>query len=224
MSEPIKFRHVVSLAGVVREQPIGNNGNDKQAGVEIGRLAEALVQIIVDEAPQAFQTRIKALKADPAWASGNKRIDRAISQADGVFFFVDLPAGEAGETYRLRISMPQRATRYGTVETEAVAVNPNEPGEPVQVTQMDVTLPVTQISGTVSKQNGDAIPGAKVHLRGATRFVETQGDGGYRLSHLLAGKPLLEVTAAKFETFQQRVALTAGQTLEIDVHLTAKAE
>jgi|GEM_PF-3282894 len=219
MSESVKLRHVVSLAGVVREQSSDPSDATARAGLEVNRLAGAQVEILVDEAPQAFQTKMKAVQSDPAWATRGKRIDRATSQSDGVFFFLDLPPGEAGETYRLRVSMPHRGSRYGIVETDPIAVQPNLVGEQVQVAQVDVELPVTQIVGSVTDQNGQVVPRARVRLRGDARSVESGEDGSYRLRHLLAGKPTLEASSAGFETALQRVELVAGQTLELDIVL-----
>lgn len=222
MIEPVRLRHVVSLAGVVREQPLdasASGNNHTHTRMEIGRLSGALVEILVERAPQAFQRKIAALKTDPMWATRGRRIDRTTSQTDGVFYFVDLPPGESGETYTLRVSMPHRATRFGVIETAPVKVEANVPGDRVQVTQVDVVLPVTRIVGKVTDQAGEPLVRANVRLVGTSRVAKSGEDGRYHLSYLLAGRPTIEASLAGYQILQQPVELQAGRTLELDLAL-----
>lgn len=226
MNEPLTIRHVVSLAGIVHEPLAPENADapDKESKKpEPKRVSGALVEILVNEAPRAFQSLFEARKADPAWQREDKRIDRTHSRRDGAFFFADLPPGEPGETYRLRVSTPQMGTRYGTVETAPVTVQQNPAGSTVQVAWVDVELPVTEIRGTVVDSNDAAVVRARVHLFGDNHFVRTEENGHFRLARLLAGDSTLEVLADKFETFRQKVGLRPGQVLDIDVRLQPKS-
>jgi len=222
MNDSLAIRHVVSLAGVVHEPPAPDGTNEQRTEIEPLRVAGALVEIMVEEAPRVFQEMIEARKADPTWSREDKRIDRTRSRRDGAFFFIDLPPGDPDESYRLRVSLPGSGGRYQPVETAPVAVQQNPPGSPVQVAWVDVELPVTEIRGRVADQHGAAIAGAKVQLRGETHSARAGEDGLFRLARLRAGNQIVEVSAARFVTFQQKVELRPGQVLTIDVQLQPK--
>ncbi len=83
-----------------------------------------------------------------------QRIDQTWSQADGIFFFVDLPTGNPGESYRLRVSMPNMGTRCKTAETEPIQVHANPEGQPVQTVWAPITLAPTRIRGTAKYREG----------------------------------------------------------------------
>lgn len=142
----------------------------------------------------------------------HQRIDQARSAADGIFFFVNLPPGD----YILRTSVPELGSRYGTVETDPahpVQVQPPpDSGQPAQVAQVVVALPTTRVRGKVTAAPaGDPLPGAAVRLLGDTTIVKTGEDGSYDLSHQIAGKPTLRVTATRFRPLTRHVELAAGQ-------------
>jgi len=231
MSQPMTFRHVVSIAGMVREEPVPAAGDENNNGNHNGRqrarpplrIANALVEIIVDEAPQAFQTMVAARRADPAWRQRRTRLDRTWSEADGIFYFLDLPPSAADGHYRLRISVPHMGTRYGVVETEPLQVQENPAGPPGQVAWTEVELTPTRVHGTVKRLNADdttqPLAGASVRLRGDTKMVRTKADGSYQLAPLVAGQPTLEVSAPSFETYTETLELAAGHDLEVNVWL-----
>ena len=203
MNGAITFRHVVSIAGVVRDK------------ANKARLANALVEII--EGPPAFQAIVNACKANPAWQNRRDRIDRTWSQADGIFTFVDLPPGA---NYRLRISIPSLGTQYGTVEIDALEVKQPMEYQPIPVTRADVALPPTRIHGVVTDQaTSEPLAGARARLYGDTQIVVTTDNGVYELTRLVKGAPTLEVTAAKFVTVVKKVELAAGQDRIEDIQL-----
>jgi hypothetical protein len=194
MSAGIRIRHVVSIAGAVQDR-----ASQK-------RLGGALVQIT--GGPPAFQTMLAAQAADPAWQRRRQRLDQALSQADGIFTFLDLPPGP----YRLRISAPEHGSRYGIVEMGPVQVQPAPDSGPVPVVEVTAALPPTRIHGTVTEAaSGNPLPGAAVRLLGDTAVVKTGDDGTYELSQQIAGRPALQVTAARFQPATRRIELVAGQ-------------
>ena len=81
--------------------------------------------------------------------SQRKRIDHTWSRADGVFYFLDLPPGEDGESYQLRVSVPDTGTRYGTVECKPIQVQTNAKDERVQPAWVPVELSSTRLRDTV---------------------------------------------------------------------------
>lgn len=155
-----------------------------------------------------------------AWQRRHPPFDHTYSQGDGVFFFPDLPPGEPGEQYRLRVSVPNKGTRYGVVETESVTVLVRPEGRPATPARVDVELPVTRIHGRVTDDAAEPVAGARVRLRADTTVVRSRADGRYELSQLLAGNPSLEVLAPGFVTFSQSIdALAVGESRQVDVTL-----
>jgi hypothetical protein len=215
MNDSITIRHVVAIAGVVRAVRITDQ-IDHTTWRE-GRIPNALVEIIAG--PPAFETLVTTLAAIPAWERQHQRIDRAWSQADGVFFFQDLPPGD----YRLRISAPAWGTRYGSTETDPIMVPPAPVGERVRMQWVEVTLPVTRVQGVVTDGGtGDPIPGATVRLRGDATIVLTKEDGSYELIRLVQGKPLVEASAPNFKGATRRVELAPGQARTVNFRLESR--
>jgi nucleoid-associated protein YgaU len=202
MSTGIRIRHVVSIAGVVQDRAT-------QA-----RMAGALVEIT--DGPPAFHAILAAHAADPAWRQRAERIDRTVSKPDGIFTLVDLPAGP----YRLRVSAPEQGSRYGVVEAGPFKVRTAPPDGPFVATQAPIDLPPTRIRGVVSDAStGQPVALARVRLRGDAAVVKTGDDGAYDLNRQIAGKPTLEVTAARFQSITRHVELAAGQERVEDVAL-----
>ncbi|MEZ4733114.1 MAG: carboxypeptidase-like regulatory domain-containing protein [Caldilineaceae bacterium] len=235
MSDTKPIHHTVAIAGVVQ---------DKVSQV---RLAHALIEII--SGPSTFQTRVQAQAADPAWLRQPARIDRTWSQADGIFFFLDLPEG----SYRLRVTMvdlppqdyrlrgslvtspphdyrlhtplSQLGTRYGlfaTDEKHPLQVVAPQDGKPAPIARADVQLPPTRIHGVVTAlESGEPVVGAKVRLRGDPTVISTQDDGRYELVRLVAGKPTVAVAAAGYKVATRSVSLNPGQDRMVNFKLQA---
>lgn len=221
--------HVVSIAGCVREQPdplaaaappaapIVPPAHDPAYSAP--RLGGALVEIV--SGPPAYEA-LRAHQA-AALAAGTRlrrpRCDRTYSQADGIYYFTDLPPGD----YMLRAGAPQHGTRYGTAATEAplqVLPRPDPgAGQPVgtfAVGTFDAWLPVTGLRGVVRRQDtGDPIFMAQVRLRGEPQLLRTDVDGRYALRRLPAGRHVFEVSAAGFAPVQQAVTLERGKEVII---------
>jgi hypothetical protein len=215
MSEGIKIRRVVSIAGVVRAlraiDPIDH------ATWREGRIPEALVEITAG--PPAFETMVATLAANPGWDRQRQRIDRVWSQADGVFYFLDLPPGD----YRLRLSAPSWGSRYGSAESDPITVLPAPVGERVQMRWVEVALPVTSVQGIVTHaETGDPIPGVSVRLRGDATGVRTREDGSYELLRLVQGRPLVEASAPQFRIATRRVELAPGQARTVNFRLVPR--
>lgn len=194
MDTGIRIRHVVSIAGAVRDK------------TTLLRVGGALVEIV--EGPPAFRALLETQAADPAWRRRLDRPDRVFSQPDGIFCFVDLPPGP----YRLRVSAPELGTRYGAVEIGPFEVQATPADGPFPVARADVDLPPTRIHGVVTDAvSGNPVPAARVRLLGDTVVVKTGDDGAYDLSRQIAGKPTLQVTASRFQSQTRQLELAAGQ-------------
>jgi hypothetical protein len=213
MSNGATIRHVVAIAGVVRAAPTGDGQIDHTTWRE-GRIADALIEIIAG--PPAFETLVSTLTTIPGWNHQRKRIDRAWSAADGVFFFIDLPPGD----YHLRSSVPTWGTRYGSKEIGPITVPPTPVGTRVKPSWAEITVPVTRVHGTVTHHDtGEAMSGVSVRLRGDAFTVLTKTDGSYELARLVQGTPLVEAVAPNFKIASRRVELVPGQDRTVNFRL-----
>jgi hypothetical protein len=200
---PFELTWAASIAGQVTDLVTGRP------------IAEARVEIL--KGPQAFETKRRILANDPGWEAKSERLDRAFSQTDGIYLFVNLPAG----LYKMRVTGPPPSSRYATVETPFVRVwaTRDEAGR-VKLDPADVALSPTRIHGQITRADtGQPVEGARVRLRGDTNVVRSDPEGQYALDNLVASNPTLEVTAAKLITASQAVNLEAGQDLSVDVVL-----
>ena len=81
-----------------------------------------------------------------------------------------------------------------------------------------------QITGTVYDPSGAAIPSATVTVRsvdtGSVREMTTSASGTYTATDLLPGEYQVGATAPGFVQVQQRVTVTVGAKLALDMHLT----
>jgi len=235
MDTGIRIRHVVCIAGAVRDKAtllsvdgklveILEGSPDLQAlraagvlvppGFRTLRIGGALVEIL--EGPPAFRALLEAQAADPAWSRRPDRPDRVFSQSDGIFCFVDLPPGP----YHLRVSVPELGSRYGAVEIGPLDVKAAPAAGPFPVARADVDLPPTRIHGVVTDAvSGRPMPAARVRLLGDTTVVKTGDDGAYDLSRQIAGAPALQVTALNFQPVTRRLALAAGDDCVADFAL-----
>ena len=226
MNAGLECIHSVSIAGCVREKP-GTIGLAALRGDDL-RLAGALVEIVAG--PTAFEALRRAQAA--ALAAGARlrrgRCDRTYSQADGIYFFTDLPPGP----YRLRVSAPQYGTRFGTVDSgpeggpdgpQAIRVlPPPQEGQPWQVAVFDVLLPSTRVRGRVlHADTGEAISMAAVRLRGEAAASRTDREGKFELRRLSAGRITLDIAAAGLRPVQRTFTVGAGEEVEIDdIHMS----
>lgn len=228
MTDTLSLRHTVSIAGIVRKAAINNGplpaSPEEERNLDFKRRIEgAQIEIIVDEAPTAFQRMVAAKKADPFWIHQHERIDRTWSQSDGIFYFVNLPPGDS---YRLRVTAPTKGTRYGMVESVAVTVSERPPDRPMLPVQVDMELPTTRIQGRITDTSTDLaeaaqpIAGALVRLRTDPKAVCTGRDGHYLLDGLVAGTWIVEIVPRGFQPSSHTVVLSAGQDVQLDVSMT----
>ena len=209
MSAAIVIRHVVSLAGCVRESPSAFPPSVARDAER--RLAGVLVQIVAG--PPAFETLRAASALNP---QRQRQADCTHTQADGIYFFVDLPPG----AYHLRISAPEYGSRFGAVEIGPVDVtSPQGTGE-LHAVRADVYLPSTRVRGVVTRTDtGDPVARALVRIRGDPQAVRSDDAGRYELRRLVQGRSTIEISAPDLATARRTVTLAAGDEQVVDIQL-----
>lgn len=168
------LRHQVAIAGQV---------SDKETG-EI--ISNAIVEITA--MPEKFKTlrSLQALQYGEAWERLIKRCDRAITAADGFFYFTDLPPG----TYTLTASLPGAATRY-KIDQATVTFPPTSKTKTANSPKFalaNLFLSPSGIRGKVTDANNIAMGKVTVKILGSGESTVTTDKGGYELMGLEAPK------------------------------------
>jgi len=156
------------------------------------------VEVVITSGPAAWTARLAALHQ----GHPDARPDRMISDGNGFFRWLDLPAG----SYALRAALP--GTRYGvaTGTLDVVASGP---------VSAALALPPTAVTGLI-KGGAPAQPLAQARVRFADSDDTTYSaaDGSFTLSPVEAGSNrVLEVSAQNHVTATQTVTLSQGQTV-----------
>ncbi|MCB0113731.1 MAG: carboxypeptidase regulatory-like domain-containing protein [Caldilineaceae bacterium] len=150
------------------------------------------------------------------------RPDHTRTQADGVYYFLDLPPVDKGGTYQLRVGLPQLGTRYATHTTGPIDLHANPKDQPVQTVWAPIVLQPTRITGAVTYQDDagaqQPVAGALVRVRGDDHRTYTRPSGRFTLG-LEAGRHELTVRASKFQPLSQPIEVAIGQTQIVDVIL-----
>ncbi len=80
-----------------------------------------------------------------------------------------------------------------------------------------------QITGTVLDPSGAAVPNATVSASslatGATRTAQTESGGTYSFTNLLPGEYSVSANTTGFAAFEQRVTVSVGARVGLDIHL-----
>ena len=123
---------------------IGGRAIDAGTSKPIGG---ALVSI--SEMPPAFKSTLerKSIQYGSRWDAMPARPDRAATAADGIFYFLDLPAGK----YTLTVSLPGAGKRYGSASgaaTVSVAANGD-----ITMGFVEIVLQSTAVQGKVTGAN-----------------------------------------------------------------------
>lgn len=79
------------------------------------------------------------------------------------------------------------------------------------------------ITGQITDNNDETIPGANVLLVETSQGAATNAEGNYTISNVEAGTYTLRVTFVGFETSEQEVTVSAGETLEVNITLQPAA-
>lgn len=210
MPRSAPIRHTVSIAGRV---------NDRGSGLPI---AGAVLELVAG--PPAFLSTVAVRSRDPLWVRRKERLNRTVSRADGLFYFLDLPDGGP---YRIEVTVPHRSARYGRQrhkEEIDVPPAPQSPADPIQHRWVDVVLTSTGVSGrVVTMSNGAKEPVAQAEVSIQDGSTKTGEDGAFTIDGLTGPR-----AEARFAVPKARLSATAKgfavQHREIDLKVGAITE
>ena len=183
-------RHQVAIAGRV---------TDRQTRQPV---AGARVQIAACPAAFAAWLAIYARQYGAGWAALAERPDRAVTEADGHYHFMDLPDGQ----YTLAVSLSEAGSRYGTAQVQATVSR--TPEGRITLAAADVTLPPTTLKGQVTGQGVGALILAEVRVEGSGERTLTDAQGNYLLSGIETGGRKIGVTVRGFKSATQTVTVS----------------
>lgn len=75
-----------------------------------------------------------------------------------------------------------------------------------------------QLSGQIADENGEALPGANVLLKGSKFAAASDGDGYFAIRRIPTGTYELQVTFVGYETHNQPIKITENKQLEIGLN------
>jgi hypothetical protein len=195
-------RHQVAIAGRLTDAVTGT------------LLAGCRVQLTSVPAAFAAWLASRALEIGARWESLPVRPDRAVTQGDGHFHFLDLPDGQ----YTVAASLPPAGTRYGTAQVGRTISR--DAGGTIARQTADLALPPTTVRGRVTGPGNVAVQLAWVRVRGGVENTYTDGLGEYVLTALEAGSRALLVSASGFQPSPPvSVSLQVGTVATMNVSL-----
>jgi len=204
MSDFETISHKVSVAGVVTNSRTGKP------------VSKARVRITTY--PAAFKSflALRAVQYGNAWDQMPERPDRTITDENGHYHFMDLPAGK----YKITAKLGERNTRYGESSRE-VDVSDNT-AENFKYSVADIQLPSNSVSGTVTdKDSGQPIVLAEIRVCGSGEACLSNNKGEYSLSGFEASsKRDIQVSARGYKPESQNINLNKpGSSKTLDFSL-----
>ena len=183
-----RITHAASIAGHV------SDGSSPLAGVEV----------VITDGPTAWKSRLAALLQGRPIA----RPDRALSDLNGFFGWIDLPAG----IYQLKASLA--GSRYAAATASATVG--------ATLATVDLALAPTALTGTVSANvPGGPLAMARVRFVDSGESTYTSAGGTFTIAPVEAGtNRSVEVSAQRYVTATMQVTLQQGQSTTSAITLT----
>ncbi len=82
----------------------------------------------------------------------------------------------------------------------------------------------SSISGQVSDETGQTVPGANVIIQGTSKAVSTDVDGGYTFLNLSAGSYTILVTNIGYKSTQKNISVKEGENLTVNFRIEAESQ
>jgi hypothetical protein len=152
------------------------------------------------------------------WGGLPKRADQTQTAGDGLFYFLDLPAGD----YTLIASQPGSGTRYGAAQTTAAVTHTN--GD-INMTTVDLAMPPTTLKGQItgpSLDDGSVGPVlmAQVQVQGSGESTFSDSEGQYLLAGLETGQRTVRVSAQGYQRVERTIEFAqAGSERVVNIAL-----
>lgn len=175
--------------GTLALDPIGHRA------ALVGRAIDALSKV-----PLAG-IALRIVDGPAAWQARFRGHDRMVTNGDGWYRYLDLPAG----TYRIEATPP--SGRYATAQRSVAVVAAG-------AATADLELAPTALTGIVSADTPNKpLAMARVRVVDSGEVTYTAGDGSYTLSPLDPGTDrTIELSAQRYVTSIQQVTLELGKT------------
>ncbi|MFL6414191.1 MAG: carboxypeptidase regulatory-like domain-containing protein [Bryobacteraceae bacterium] len=189
--------HRVALAGIVSDAGTGK--------------PLVAVDIRITEMPADFQRKVASslLKYGKQADLVLGRWDRTQTRSDGLFYFVDLPAGG----YKITLSLPRSAGRYGSAH-RSVTLSLDADGN-VKREFLKLTLQPTTLKGKIAgpgRESGIVMAEVRIKGDGERKFSDAQGE--YVLPCLQPGRHTVLVRAQGYQLMEQSATLASAGAVE----------
>jgi hypothetical protein len=187
-------------------------------------LAGALVNL-VGELPPAMRRLLatKERQYGARWNDMTERPDRALTAADGLFYFMDLPDGN----YTIAVSLAGAGKRYGSGQGSAVVSRDAQHNVRRDFPKMflEIALRATSVQGKVNDSTrGGGVAMAEVRVQGSGEHAFSDSIGRYVLAAIEPGKRTLVVTAQGYPRVKQEVTIAGpGESVTHNFKLKREA-
>ena len=226
MANSVTTRHAVSIAGKVARKSSDPRSKSPIIGAEL----------LLLDGPAEFQSIVAIRKRDLLWEQRKERLNHTVSRGDGLFHFLDLPAGGP---YRIQVTVPHLFTRYGEQEFTKTSDDnpiivlpaPQSPADRVDIQWVEIVLVATGISGKVFMMNAgvqEPVIGAKLSIQDASSESQAP-DGTFIIDGLIGARPkarfaipkaVLKVTKPGFVEKEMEIELESGKIIDkIEIEL-----
>lgn len=175
------------------------------------RKAISGARVSITEMPPALKGVLerKSIQYGSRWAAMLERPDRTATAPDGLFYFLDLPAGK----YTLTALLPGSGKRYGSghgAATVSMDANRN-----VKMAFVEIVLQPTTVQGKVTGASHKAgVVMAEVRVKGSGERAFSDAQGQYLLGAVEPGKRTIMVFAQGYRAVSKSVILAAPGALE----------
>lgn len=82
----------------------------------------------------------------------------------------------------------------------------------------------SNVSGKVYDENGKAISGVNVSLKGANKNVSSDENGDYKFSNITAGDYIITASNVGYKTFEKKVSLKSGESVTEDLFMEIESQ
>lgn len=168
-------------------------------------------EVTITTMPAEFKMALErlSLRQGKGWVRTSERPDKTRSRTDGIFHFLDLPAGK----YGLSALLPNCGKRYGEARQEAIVSRDeqeNSGRKYLKKIWIKLVLQPTAVKGRVFDAVQSAgVPMAEVRVKGTGERAFSDAQGQFVLGPIEPGKRVLQ-TFAQGYGLEEKEIIVAG--------------